>query len=431
MKIKFINHACFIVENDGKKIMCDPWFDGSIFDDGWSLMYENSSVREHEYDYVWISHEHPDHFRPNMFCEDKIANNKTIILQQRPNDRKLHDWFTKKNYKVVEVPQSKEINIENCFILGGDLNYDFDSWVYFKFGDKTVLNLNDCISFKNEQDIHDIKKALGHVDVLLTQFSFANWTGNKNDSETPEKAKHIVLTDLKKIFEIIKPDCIIPFASFVCFSHEENSYLNQNSISVKDFVEYFPEEKVVVMKPEDEWDLSEAWEHNNKNIKFWQNCASSVNKNSLTKTKTCDFVTLKKSFNKMKKVLQENNDMVLFKERAFSLKPTDIYLTDLKLSVEYDILTDFKKTRTAKDGCDVIMSSESLYNVMKTAWGFGTLMINGRFQANYDTFSNFVFQTRLFYMNNIGKRFPDSIKIEEITSSPSLVNRLVNLKNVE
>ena len=42
MKIKFINHACIIVESGGQRIMCDPWFEGSSFDNGWSLMYERT-----------------------------------------------------------------------------------------------------------------------------------------------------------------------------------------------------------------------------------------------------------------------------------------------------------------------------------------------------------------------------------------------------
>ena len=76
MKINFINHACFIVESKNKKVMCDPWFKGNIFDNGWSLLHEVNSPDPKDYDYVWISHEHPDHFRPNLFCNGTIPNQK-------------------------------------------------------------------------------------------------------------------------------------------------------------------------------------------------------------------------------------------------------------------------------------------------------------------------------------------------------------------
>ncbi len=89
MKIKFINHACFIVESEGQRIMCDPWFEGSAFDNGWSLMYEKIVPDPAEYDSDWVSHEHPDHFRPSLFNGSSIPTDKSIVLQDRPKDKKL------------------------------------------------------------------------------------------------------------------------------------------------------------------------------------------------------------------------------------------------------------------------------------------------------------------------------------------------------
>jgi len=425
MKIKFINHACFIIESSEKRIMCDPWFEGSVFDNGWSLMYEGPPPRAEEYDYVWISHEHPDHFRPSLFCESKISNDKKIILQSRPKDKKLRDWFSNKNYEVMEIPQNEDLHIGDSFTLSGDLNYDFDSWVCFKSNNKTILNLNDCISFKTETEIKALKNKIGDVDVLLAQFSFANWTGNKGDLKTPQKAKDVVLTNLKKIFDIIRPNYIIPFASFVYFSHEENSYLNRNSIQVNDFVNYFKDENIIVMKPGDEWRLSDLWCKNDENICFWSTQAKELDKKMHTKTNVFSYDRLEQSFEEMKAKLCSRNDMKAFAEKVGQLKSSTIYVTDLDMCVSYNILESFQQIDTLKEECDVHMSSESLHNVMKNAWGFGTLMINGRFQANYKSFSNFVSQTRLYYMNNIGKSFPASIRVKDIVNSPSLINKLI------
>ena len=425
MKIKFINHACFIVEKSGQRVMCDPWFDGSVFDNGWSLMYDQVEPSTNDYDYVWISHEHPDHFRPNLFQDSKISNDKKIILQERPKDKKLLKWFNTKNYEVLEIPQNKDLHIGNSFRLSGDLNYDFDSWVCFKTDNRTILNLNDCISFKTDAEIEELKNKIGHVDVLLTQFSFANWTGNKGDLKTPQKAKDVVLTNLKRIFDIIKPDCIIPFASFVYFSHEENSYLNNNSIQISEFVDNFKNENIVVMKPNDEWCISDSWHKNEENIQFWTDQSKKTNEKMYTKTNVFSYDKLLESFKEMKTKLYTSNDMKNFANKVEKLKPSTIYVSDLDMCVSYDILNDLKRIYAQKEECDVYMSSESLHNVMKNAWGFGTLMINGRFQANYESFGNFVSQTRLYYMNNIGKTFPSSVKAEEITNSSSLVNKLV------
>ena len=44
-------------------------------------------------------------------------------------------------------------------------------------GDRTILNLNDCIIRKRDA-AEQIREAVGNVDLLLTQFSYANWEGN-------------------------------------------------------------------------------------------------------------------------------------------------------------------------------------------------------------------------------------------------------------
>ena len=59
--IQFINHASVKITISGKKILCDPWYEGSIFNEGWDLIsYETINYDEllKDLDYIWISHEH-------------------------------------------------------------------------------------------------------------------------------------------------------------------------------------------------------------------------------------------------------------------------------------------------------------------------------------------------------------------------------------
>lgn len=442
MKIRFVNHACFIIESSETKIICDPWFDGNIFDDGWSLIHQGLSIKDFDFDYVWISHEHPDHFRPNMFCKDKIDIDKTIILQHRPNDRKLYNWFSNKNYNVLEIPSQGDLVVGDIK-LKGDLNYDFDSWVMVECDGKTILNLNDCIAFKEKYDIEDIKNKVGNVDVLMNQFSFANWSGNDGDNHTPQKARELIINNLDIIRDIINPKYVIPFASFCYFSHEENFHLNKNSITLRDgiykpLLQHMPlsssfktpnSEDIIIMKPKDVWSIGEEWKSNEESIKFWEDEINSLSDKNLTKIRTHQLDDLKMTHSKMKNYLNDNNDMSLLNNKLSTtdFKPSLIYLTDLNISVRYCIFSELDVVEVDEELCDIKISSESLNNVMKNAWGFGTLMVNGRFQANYKTFDNFVNQTRLYYMNNIGKYFPRDIKIGDITNSPSLVKKIVSL----
>ena len=74
-KITLVNHASVLIESNGTSILSDPWFFGPAFNGGWSLLFEN---KEEEIKnilsrtkYIWISHEHPDHFSVPFFFKYK------------------------------------------------------------------------------------------------------------------------------------------------------------------------------------------------------------------------------------------------------------------------------------------------------------------------------------------------------------------------
>ena len=75
--------------------------------------------------------------------------------------------------------------------------------------------------------------------------------------------------------------------------------------------------------------------------------------------------------------------------------------------------------------CDIALHSESLAFVLTHEWGRGTLCVNGRFDANYQTIGRFFRQTQFAYANNIGKRFPDTLTVEDVLDPPSFVRQLV------
>ena len=85
--ITFLNHSSLLVTSKKTKILCDPWFFGSAFQDGWSLLHDQShDINDLEFEYVWISHEHPDHFSiPTI----SALKRKTKFLYQKTEDKKV------------------------------------------------------------------------------------------------------------------------------------------------------------------------------------------------------------------------------------------------------------------------------------------------------------------------------------------------------
>lgn len=64
MRIKFVNHASVIFSYDDIHLISDPWIEGSVFHESWSLISKTKFRYEDFQDitHIWFSHEHPDHF---------------------------------------------------------------------------------------------------------------------------------------------------------------------------------------------------------------------------------------------------------------------------------------------------------------------------------------------------------------------------------
>ena len=83
-KLEFINHSCFIISNERISLAIDPWIEGSVFNNSWNLLVktpQNLIEKLKKSNFVWFSHEHPDHFNPPNL---KIFNHNTKFLFQKP-----------------------------------------------------------------------------------------------------------------------------------------------------------------------------------------------------------------------------------------------------------------------------------------------------------------------------------------------------------
>ena len=109
MKIQLINHACYVVDTGSIRILCDPWLSGDIFDRGWRHLQDNNiSINDIDYDYIWLSHEHPDHFSPLDLS--KIKGPKTFFYQET-RDKKVKNWLESKGHTVIEMEDWKPFNL--------------------------------------------------------------------------------------------------------------------------------------------------------------------------------------------------------------------------------------------------------------------------------------------------------------------------------
>ena len=104
-KIELITHACATISDNRSRIIFDPWFFGTAFNDGWKLPNEVDITRTSldTITHTCITHEHPDHFHiPTL----KRINDEwnPIFLIQETSDRRMANYIRKVlGKKVIEL----------------------------------------------------------------------------------------------------------------------------------------------------------------------------------------------------------------------------------------------------------------------------------------------------------------------------------------
>ena len=250
MKIRFVSHASFSIESNGTTLLCDPWLFGKAFNQGWALLSPAATVSWEKIAYVWISHQHPDHLHfPTLKSLTAEQRSHVTMLYQKHSSQRIP-----KVLRGLGFPHVQELKLNEWHRLAGGLEVlcgsagSMDSWIAVRAEGITVLNLNDCVISPGY--LAWIAKQVGAVTILLTQFSFANWIGNHADELGEAERK---LRDLQYRVNFLRPQITVPFASFIYFCNQENSWMNRFAISPRRIAELnLP--GVQFMYPGDEWD---------------------------------------------------------------------------------------------------------------------------------------------------------------------------------
>jgi UDP-MurNAc hydroxylase len=386
VRIQFLNHASVKVLTDTVTIVSDPWLSGPIFNRGWKLISTSDELFPiaADADFLWISHEHPDHFSPGFFT--RLTDRKPRVLFQATRDRRVARYLTERGFDVREIRNFERINVSPSerFMVGR--NGLYDSWSLFESGGKRILNINDCI-VKTRGILRGIKKRIGHVDVLLTQFSYAGWVGERGNKALHEDAARRRLGVVRTQIECLEPDYVVPFASFSWYSHEENAYLNASVNRIPDFLEVCAQTSSIpiVMKPMDVWGVGEAHD-NGAAVEFWERAYDRIGSLQVdTSRGTADVAALRSECEAYRQRVFAKNSKVWMKILAAMpilniFKPIDIRLVDIGKTVRFSFFDELREVEDARS-TDIEMSCDSLSFIFANEFGFDTLMVNARCNA--------------------------------------------------
>jgi len=395
MEIEFVNHSSFIVKHKEIAILCDPWLEGRIFNNGWDLISKTKFSYDDFKDiqYIWFSHEHPDHFYPPNLKKIPAEHKKNItVLFQDTIDGRVANYCRKNGFKdVIELKKNQWFELADDFKIICEYFNEGDSWVAYKADGKTLLNTNDC-GIRNLSEANYIQEKVGKVDVLLTQFSYAYWAGNKDEKAYREKIASDKLSYMKLQVDAFQPKITIPIASYVYFCHEENFYLNDSVNTAEKTYQFLKENtstEPVILYNGDNYTVFQEWD-SSTSINAYKNDFRVIEENQsiLEKNQPVELLELLSLADTFIKNLIQTNPFWI----KYILKPTIIHLHDHNKTFELS-LQGWKEQSSTYNLCDVSISSESLAFCFKFPYGLDTTQISGRIQkpknGSYAKFYNF------------------------------------------
>jgi UDP-MurNAc hydroxylase len=414
--LTLVNHASVLIKGKKQSILTDPWYEGEAFHRGWRLLYENKESEIelvlNDTKYIWISHEHPDHFSIGFFRKYRsaIIDNKIVVIFQHTNDKRVINFLKKGGFQSMELSTGESFSLEDNFTIRVIKDEFYDSALLVNVAGINICNMNDC-SMHSQQRITDFKEQYGPCDVLLTQFSYAAWKGGRDNVQWRKSAAQDKLVSLVRQGQTLHAKTVIPFASFIYFANVLNSYLNDAVNTPRQVIEYCRAANVdfrcVFLKPMESLDFDrDAPKQQESSLAFWENAFAS-NKTYIHYEDSHAMEHLSKLFKTYCERLQKKNSwwlITLCRYLRLAFRPVAIKLVDTGKVV----LIDLAKRKMCPSALEpeIALHSESLAFIFKFPYGFDTLGVNGTFEeVKRGGFDKFAKTFAIENLNNIGYSF--------------------------
>ena len=265
MEITYIGHAAILMEANGKRILMDPWLKDPAYHGTW-WHYPPLEIGVDDLppiDYLYISHEHQDHFDPPTL--ERLDKNVRVVIANYKRKR-FRDRLSAIGFRDIV-----ELDFDSDFRCGGDgpvlrliapdRAWD-DSAILLRDGRHTVLNVNDC---------HLDNATLDRLgDTFDIDLSFLTFTGASqypncfdfdlaSKMERARESKHSHLEEFVNWAKRLKTKRAVPAAgNFALLAEDQlfmNSgwYVNTPAEAVAALRAAAPQIEPLQMNPGDRW----------------------------------------------------------------------------------------------------------------------------------------------------------------------------------
>lgn len=233
MNIVYLGHAGFLVETEKTVIIMDPWvskfgaFDCSWFQfpcnhhmDGFIIDKIKNTAKSV---YLYISHEHKDHFDAAFLKRLNGMKFRYIIPEFRRTE--LFDLVSSlTDQEIILCGDNRKVCLngedEYVKIYTNDSELNRDSAILYACNGQKFFNMNDC---KISDRIETIKQEEGNIRAFACQFSGATWHPvcydypPKKYAQVSTKKKLSKFESVALAIERVAPDIYIPSAGPAVF----------------------------------------------------------------------------------------------------------------------------------------------------------------------------------------------------------------------
>ena len=357
MRISLISHASVIIDSGEVRIWTDPWLVSKVFNDSWAMTpppaWDERVLQT--IDFIWISHEHPDHFNiPTLKGLPAAFKERVTVLFQHKNTEKIFDAMRRFGFRHFQSLPNREIvraaagTELYCYQVGV-----MDSCLGVRRGSETVFNINDAKI--NARDCRIIRRDLGRIDVLLNQFSLAGYSGYVDfEAHLPRHAQQD-LDNMMANHRDLGARVTIPFASFVYFSCTDNRYLNRFHNTPGDVARLFGKE-AVILYPGDGWTLGTPHD-NEPALRRFDEERSRADQLPYDEVTAVPLDEVRQAFLTAAATLHRGYPQLLLRR----LKPVTIRIPDLAVTVRLSVPAQTFEMVDGEPEPDLIVNSQPLH----------------------------------------------------------------------
>jgi UDP-MurNAc hydroxylase len=402
MRIHLVGHACIVAECADTSILMDPWFFGRIFNNSWRLLPEPDFDQKmlDKIDYIWISHEHPDHCHlPTLASLPPAFKARVTILLQDRETAKIFPALRDLGYQRFRslahqaiVPLSDGADPTKVYCYHAGL---MDSALAVMSQGQVIFNANDARI--GVAACKRILKDLGHVDVLLNQFSLAAYAGfEPHENFLPGRAKQI-LDNVSSVHAALGANVTIPFASFMYFSTLDNKYVNNFANSASDAADHLSRhgQRTAILYPGDSYEVGAEHDSSLALARFSR--LPGIDQRAYDPIERRPLPDIVAAYDGLSAQLRDRYPMLLLR----GLRRVTIRIPDLDTTVAFRLAKGPLEEIHGATEPDLVINSQPLWFGLKFSFGMQTLGVSARFRL-LRNFNNWKFHRMLFSLNNGG-----------------------------